>query len=98
MKLHLECLDVPEPENGYQPEFFTILGQKYEAKRIAVDNHQYAECTFTNCTFVYSGGPFGFRGCEVQGDCYVALTGAAWRANKFWQQFQDHIRKMIPLT
>jgi len=75
-----------------------LQGQKYEGRRIAVDNHQYAECSFTNCTFVYSGGPFAFRACEVEGGCYLALTGAARRANKFWQQFQEHIRIMTPLT
>jgi hypothetical protein len=96
MRLHLECIDWPEPGSGYQPEFVQIQDQSYECKRVPVDNHQYKNCVFENCTFVYSGGPFGFQDCEVRGDYSLGLTGAAHRSEELWTQFQEHLRKVTP--
>lgn len=90
MRLHLECIDWPDPEKHYQPEYDQIEGQTFETKRIHVDNHQYGKCRFVNCTFVYSGGPFGFHECELEGSFYLALTGAAHRSSELWKQFQDY--------
>lgn len=41
MKLTLKCIDFPEPEKDYQPEFSMVEGQTFETKRIHVDNHQF---------------------------------------------------------
>jgi hypothetical protein len=90
MRLDLECIDWPDEKKGYQPEFDEIEGQTFETKRIHVDNHQYGNCRFVNCTFVYSGGPFGFHNCELEGDFYLALTGSARRAAELWKQFQEY--------
>ena len=92
MRLHLECIDWPNPDKDYQPEFSVIQNEKFEQKRIHVDNHQYGNCRFLDCTFVYSGGPFGFHDCEVEGDFYLAMTGAARRASELLQCFQEYDR------
>src|SRR5262249_11844635 len=76
MRLNIEWIDWPVQEKHYQPEFSLVEGQTFETERVHVDNHQYGKCRFVNCTFVYSGGPFGFHECEVEGDFYLALTGA----------------------
>src|SRR5690348_4927848 len=96
MRLHLECLDAPRPDQEYQPEWIQVEDEKYLGERIPVDNYQYGNCRFENCTFVYSGGPFAFFDCVVEGGCYLALTGAAQRSIEFWQQFREHLRKTTP--
>jgi hypothetical protein len=74
MRLHLNHLD--EFREDYTPQFCTFSERRYEGDRIAVDNHFYQRCTFVNCNFVYSGGPFGFEDCEVSGG-FLSPTGAA---------------------
>ena len=95
MRLHLACLDWPEPEKEYQLEFSQVEGQTFSG-RVHVDNRQYKNCRFVNCTFVYSGGPFGFADCQVEGDFLLGLTGAAYRSLEFWQQFEEYGRTRMP--
>ena len=97
MRLHLEHIEPPEPEKRYQPEWIQVEGKTFEGVRIPVDNHQYGKCRFVGCTFLYSGGPFGFYECEVDGNCYIALASAARRTLDFWPAFQEHLLKMSPL-
>ena len=91
MRLHVNELDWPDEEKGYQPELSLVQGEVFETQRIHVDNHQYEKCRFVNCVFVYSGGPFGFAHCEVEGDFLLRLTGAARRAQELWKVFAGHI-------
>jgi hypothetical protein len=88
--LTLNCIDSPAPEKHYQPEVSMVQGETFETKRIHVDNYQYKNCRFVNCTFVYSGGPFGFLDCELEGSFYLSLTGAARRASELWQVFLEY--------
>jgi hypothetical protein len=94
-RLHLECIDWPDREKGYQPEFDKIEGQTFETKRVHGDNYQYGNCRFVICTFVYSGGPFGFHECKLEGNFSLALTGSARRAAELWQVFREY-DKTIP--
>jgi hypothetical protein len=95
MRLHLGCLDSAEPENGYQPEFSPREGETYDTKRIHIDNHYYTNCRFVKCTFVYSGGPFAFDECELEGGFRLALTGSARRTALLAAIFQEY-DKTIP--
>lgn len=90
MNLTLNCIDIPDPERHYQPEFEMIEGVTYQGKRVFVDNRQYKNCRFVNCTFVYSGGPFGFLNCELEGDFLLSMTGAARRVRELADKFRDY--------
>ena len=96
MRLHLASLDWPEPENGYQPDFSKAEGRTYETQMVHVDNSQFHQCRFVNCTFLYSGGPFGFSECEVEGEVRLSLTGAAHRALLLWSALQEQVRRQTP--
>ena len=68
-------------------------GQTYEDKTILVDNHQYGNCVFLRCRFLYSGGPFGFHECDLEGNnTDIALTGAARRTGVFLESFDAHLQ------
>jgi hypothetical protein len=90
MKLHLQNIDFPDPDKQYQPEFSTVENETFDTRRIHVDNHQFGSCRFVNCTFVYSGGPFGFHECEVEGDFLFSATGSARRAVELFQFFVNY--------
>jgi hypothetical protein len=67
------------------PDYVLIQDQNFEGKRLVIDSHQYAHCSFRRCTVVYAGGPFGFFECEFDGYCVAALTGGAIRTELFLQ-------------
>jgi hypothetical protein len=90
MRLTVECVDLPE--NGHQPEFSMIEGKMFGRERAHIDNHQYKNCRFECTTFVYSGGPFGFLDCELDGDPYLCMTGSARRTMKLHKQFAEHMK------
>lgn len=94
MRLHVACLDFPEGD--YQPQWITIRDQSFEGKMIPVDNHQYGNCVFLNCHFLYSGGPFGFHECTLDGTVLLGMAGAAQRTSIFWRQFQEQMRRTTP--
>ena len=96
MRLHLNCVDWPDPEKQYQPEYSKIENQIFQTQRVHVDNHQYGHCRFVNCTFVYSGGPFGFYECQIEGGFYFAPTGSARRTVElalFFREYQGTLPK-----
>lgn len=95
-RLHLECIDWPDLEKRYQPEWIQVANQTFDTKRIPIDNHQYGNCIFENCTFVYSGGPFGFSDCQLRGGCYLALTGSARRTSECLFAFEPYMRMISP--
>jgi hypothetical protein len=96
MRLHIACLDYPEED--YQPQWITVKDQSFEDKTIQVDNHQYGNCVFLRCRFLYSGGPFAFHKCELEGNnTTLALTGAARKTEVFLEGFDEHLRKTQPL-
>jgi len=92
MRLHLECLDW----SADSPEWISVENQRFEGKRIPLDNHQYNNCFFENCNFVYSGGPFGLCECQTEGQTILSLTGSAWRVANAIGAFQEHTWKGIP--
>ena len=96
MRLHLACIDFPDYEKHYTPEWIQVENQTFSGVRVPVDNHQYGKCVFENCNFVYSGGPFGFSECELTGGCMLSLTGAARRSAEFWQAFEEYLRLITP--
>jgi len=72
----------------YTPQVNLIKDQNYEGRMIAVDNHLYERCRFVDCNFLYSGGPFGFANCEVQGG-YLSPSGAARNALSLLAIFRE---------
>ena len=95
MRLHLECIDHPDPEKHYQPERIQIDGKALTG-RIVIDNHQFGQCQFEGCTFLYSGGPFGFFECDLKGGCRLVLTGCARRTSECIQAFEPYLRLITP--
>jgi hypothetical protein len=95
MRLHLASIDAPEPENGYYPDYIQGKDQTLHG-RVLIDNHQFQNCTFERCTLVYSGGPFGFDECEIDGETTLVLTGAARRARLLWKALEERPEKLSP--
>ena len=94
MKIHLDSLDFPDPENRVPtPEYVQDEEKTFVGKRILVDNHQFRNCRFERCVLIYSGGPFGFDGCEIDNATELALTGAAMRAALLWKSLE---RRTLP--
>jgi hypothetical protein len=96
MRLHLEAIDYPTDD--YQPEFETIEGKTFEGSRVLVDIRQFGNCRFVDCTFVYSGGPFGFSECELEGQCILSPTGSAHRMRQLLEPFRELSLRNLPRT
>ena len=96
MRLHLASLDFPEEENHYVPDYLESDGQTFEVQRIQIDNHQFRRCKFVRCTFLYAGGPFGFRDCEIDGDTTLVPTGAAHRGVLLWATLLQRPEREFP--
>ena len=91
MNLHLNCLDLLEPDENYTPQHLHVTGKRYEGEMIVIDNHLYERCSFVDCNFVYAGGPFGFQDCEIDGG-FLSPTGAARRFSEIQKFFQENVR------
>lgn len=99
-RLHLNHIDIyPSDfqETRQLQEFEIVKGQKYEGKRIFVDNHQYEDCEFENCNFVHSGGHFAFANCTVKGRCVYSPTGPAYKTLRMFQALEPQLGFGIPL-
>ena len=94
MRLHLASLDFPEKD--YTPDYIQDDGKKFEGVRLLIDNHQFRNCKFLRCTMIYSGGPFGFDECEIDGSTTLVLTGAAHRAALLWKTLLDRPERFFP--
>jgi hypothetical protein len=92
MHLTMNQLDPYLEEERHTPQFAWIKDQSYEGNMIVIDNHLYERCKFVNCNFVYSGGPFGFRDCELKGG-YLSPTGAAKRVLDIEQVFLQNAKE-----
>jgi hypothetical protein len=89
MRLHLALLDPSDREIGFQAEWVEVSDRKFGGERVVVDNHQFGRCSFACCNLIYSGGPFGFFECEIDGESILSLTGPAWRAAKLLKTVAD---------
>jgi len=88
-QLNLNCMDVVGAD--YQPQTVLVEDKIFEGARIPVDNHQYSNCQFRNCAFLYSGGPFAFFDCSLEGEGgYLNLTGHADRVLRILNVFRDY--------
>jgi hypothetical protein len=96
MRLQLVSIDAPEPENGYYPDYIQDKDQTFHVQRVLIDNHQFQNCKFEACTFVYSGGPFGFDECTIDGETTLVLTGAARRARLLWKALEERPERLSP--
>jgi len=100
-QLHLNQIDL-QPSDYQETrrlyEFEMVKGQKFEGKRILVDNRQFEDCEFLNCHFVHSGGHFAFANCVVKGTCIYSPTGAAYKALRLFQALQPQFRFGVPLA
>ncbi len=97
-QLHLLQLEMPSDyEQTLRPfEIEMVKGQKFEGKRILVDNRQFENCEFRNCNFVYSGGHFAFANCTLEERCVFSPTGAAYKALRLFQALQPQLGVGIP--
>jgi hypothetical protein len=97
-RIHLSQLDMPsdyeETHRPYETEF--VRDQKFEGKRILVDNRQFENCEFENCNFVYSGGHFAFANCVLKGRCTFSPTGPAYKAMRLFQALEPQLNFGIP--
>jgi hypothetical protein len=91
VEVNLNCLDPYDEDERQTSQFEWVKDQQYEGKMIVVDNHLYEKCKFVNCNFVYAGGPFAFRDCQLTGGC-LSPTGAARKVLEFERVFQENLR------
>ncbi len=98
-RIHLSQLDMPsdfeETRRPYEIEF--VRDQKFDGRRILVDNRQFENCEFRNCNFVYSGGHFAFANCVLAERCTFSPTGPAYKAMRLFDALQPQLNFRIPL-
>lgn len=87
MRINLNFLDnaVDEPQLQEHCDYQLIEGQTLEGGRVVLDNHQFASCTFSRCTLLYSGGPCALVDCDVDYRSGLVLTGPAARGHVLWR-------------
>ena len=94
-RIDLNFLEPLDFEADYMPQFVLVESQSFEGTKIPVDNHQYIGCRFQNCVFLYSGGPFRFLECNLEGEeTHVNLIGAAHRSIELLKVFQEHAQSI----
>jgi hypothetical protein len=96
MRLHLEAIE--QPADGYQPQFESHKDELFDGGIVLVDNRQFGNCRFVSCNFVYSGGPFGFFECEIEGQCILSLTGPAHKTMQLNEALLPLFRRNFPRT
>ncbi len=90
MRLHLNFLEAFS--EAYTPQFVWVKEQSFEGKKIPIDNHFYEKCQFANCNFLYSGGPFAFDECDVEGG-YLSISGAARNVVELLAFFREQAQR-----
>lgn len=97
-KLHINQIDMPSDyEQTHRPfEIEFLKEQKFDGKRIIVDNRQFENCEFRNCNFVFAGGHFAFANCVLEGTCVFSPTGAAYKAMRLYQALEPQIGFGVP--
>jgi hypothetical protein len=55
-----------------------IENQVASGKTIALDEHHFVNCTFTNCDLVYSGGDWAWANTKFE-NCRFSFSGSASR-------------------
>jgi hypothetical protein len=94
-QLNLQQIEV-RPDSNRPFEIQIVKGEKYRGKRIVVDNHQFEQCHFENCNFVFSGGHFAFAECTLEGSCAFSPTGAAYKTMNLYRSLLPQIEKSRP--
>jgi hypothetical protein len=62
-----------------------VVDQNLKNTVVNLDDHSFENCTFTGCTFVYTGRTFEIRNCRIF-DCHARLAGEAARTVRLLQQ------------
>lgn len=100
MKLNLrsteksDFLATPEYPDHYRPQLEVLRGQIYQDRKIVLDNRQFENCEFHRCEVLYSGGPVSIHDCDIDDDCLLRLSGAAFRGAMMWGLFEQRKRSM----
>ena len=97
-QLHLQQIDIPSDiaETRRQFEIQFVKDQKFDGNRIIVDNHQFENCEFRNCNFVFSGGHFAFANCVLEEQCVFSPTGAAYKTMRLFEALQPQLGFGVP--
>lgn len=57
--------------------------QTFENQTMIIDNHQFYNCVFNDCTLIYGGGqPPAIQGCHLN-RCQIQFGGAAEQTVRF---------------
>jgi hypothetical protein len=57
--------------------FVSVVGKKYaKGDQVSLDNVRFLDCTFDECDFLFSGGPFLMENCQHR-NCNFEIQGAA---------------------
>jgi hypothetical protein len=62
----------------------------FTAEPIVVDDNEYLDCTFEDCSFRYSGGKMDLQRCNITGSLNLALAGAAENTARFLRLFMGN--------
>jgi hypothetical protein len=91
----MEQVELPAtPKRHFEIKF--VKNQKFRGEKIVVDNHQFEDCHFENCNFVYFGGHFAFANCTIEGSCQFSPTGAAHRTMNLYRALLPQIENSNP--
>lgn len=58
-------------------------GSKFANQRVNIDDDMFKDCTFTECTIIYSGGLVRMEGCTFD-TCRWELAGSALNTLNFF--------------
>ncbi len=62
----------------------TILGKSFKDQEILVDDHNYVNCKFKNCTIIFTGGDHSLVNVQFE-NCQITITGLASKTMQFLQ-------------
>ncbi len=98
MRINLNFLDnfLDNPELHECCDYQAVADRKFEGGRVVLDNHQFAHCSFSRCTLLYSGGPCALVDCEVDYQSGLTLTGPAARGHVLWKLFDRMPGRHLP--
>ena len=64
----------------------SVIGKTFATQDVPLDGVEFIDCEFKDCRFVYTGGTYRFRGCEIN-NCDLAISGTAARTVELLQFF-----------
>ncbi len=78
----------------------TVQNKTFENETVALDEHDYEDCVFTNCEYTYSGGTeISLVRCKLKGGrfCFKDDCARAIQILSHWYK-RPELREMVEMT